>query len=240
MGVYRWTMEYTSVASALMPPTKTSASTTVEGGGDVLVSDSIDHSDGFLGARLAGDEDGKQGEVSGVVDGLAGNDLQALVGREGGLKLAYGLLDGRAVDIAVDDYLGGVDEAEGEVLFHHEEGFSGLGAFGEGVDAVKACFDIEIEIGGGGHGGGYDKEADHRRLGNNAGYKLQKPCPEVSEGAILDLPKNGMGRWLILGPMIARLAGRRVRVAAKATTTTRIAPMARDWKKEKGDDQDAA
>ena len=28
----------------------------------------------------------------------------------------------------------------------------------------------------------------------------QKPCPEDSEGAILDLPKKGMGKWLILGP----------------------------------------
>ena len=56
----------------------------------------------------------------------------------------------------------------------------------------------------------------------------QKPCPEDSVGAILDLPKKGMGRWLILGPMIARLAGRRVRVAANATSTTRIAPIARD------------
>ena len=37
----------------------------------------------------------------------------------------------------------------------------------------------------------------------------QKPWPEDSEGAILDLPKKGMGKWLILGPMIARLAGQK-------------------------------
>ena len=141
----------------------------VESVGDVLVSDGIDEVDGFLGAGFAGDEHAEEGEVSGIVDGLAGNDFQALMGGQRGLKLAYGLPDRGAVDIAVDDYLGGVDEAEGEVLFHHEEGFSGLGTFGEGVDAVKACFDIEIEIGSGNHGGGYDKEADHGRLGNNAG-----------------------------------------------------------------------
>ena len=52
------------------------------------------------------------------------------MGGQRGLKLAYGLPDRWAVNIAVDDYFSRVDEAEGEVLFHHEEGLSGLGTFG--------------------------------------------------------------------------------------------------------------
>ena len=59
------------------------------------------------------------------------------MGGKGGLKLAYGLPDSGAVDIAVDDYLGGVDEAEGEVLFHHEEGFSGLGPSGKASTPLR-------------------------------------------------------------------------------------------------------
>ena len=120
--------------------------------------------------------------------------LSALMGGQRGLKLAYGLPDRGAVDIAVDDYFGGVDEAEGEVLFHHEEGFSGLGAFGEGIDPVEACFDIEIEIGSGGHRGGYDNEADDRRLGNNEGYKLPEALPGGLGGRDSRLAEEGYGQ----------------------------------------------
>ncbi len=62
----------------------------------------------------------------------------------------------------------------------------------------------------------------------------QNPCRWASEVSTLPLPMKGIGNRFTLGPINASTAGNSVRVAASATSTTRIAPRARDWKKEKG------
>ena len=91
------------------------------------------------------------------------------------MELSYRRLNAGVVDIPVDDDLGGVDQPEGELLFHDEEGLPGLGAFGEGVDAVYAGVDLEIENGGGDHGSADDDDAEHRVPGDDAGDKLPEP-----------------------------------------------------------------
>ena len=54
------------------------------------------------------------------------------------------------------------------------------------------------------------------------------------EPSSLPAPMKGIDNRLILGPSSASTAGSSVSVAASATSTTRIAPMPRDWKNEKG------
>ena len=79
------------------------------------------------------------------------------------------------------------------MLLHDEEGLSGLGPFREGVHAVYAGVDLEVEDGGGYHGSANGYDADDWSLGDYAGHNLPEPMLGGLGGAAFRLAKEGDG-----------------------------------------------
>ena len=149
---------------------------------DMLVADGVHGGDGRGTAGLPGYHHGEYGEV-GLREGLhLRRQREPGIGLYGRRQLPDGFLDLGAAHVAVNDYIGGIDHAEGKFLLQDEEGVAGEGAFRVDVNAVDPGVYLEEEDRGGNHRAAHCQQAEQREPGHGAGYGVPHSAPGITGG----------------------------------------------------------